>query len=56
MTKIVLKKKNYVILPEEEFLSLQKKAVLKSKPAKTFTIKEARQYSKELIHKWANEK
>ena len=56
MTKIVLENKNYVILPEEEFLSLQKKAALKSKPEKTFTIKEARQYSKALIRKWASEK
>jgi len=56
MTKVVIDKKNYVILPEEDFLLLQKKASSKSKPEKVFTVEEARGYSKKLIRQWAKEK
>jgi len=35
---------------------LQKKAALKWKPEKTFSVEEAREYSKKLIKKWASEK
>ena len=53
MTKIVIDKKSYVILPEKDFLLLQKKASSKAKPEKVFSIEEARAYSKTLIRKWA---
>ncbi|HTH31504.1 MAG TPA: hypothetical protein VL946_09135 [Lacibacter sp.] len=56
MTEIVIDKKKYVLIPEKEYKTLQKKAALKSKPEKTFTIEEARSYSKKLIKKWAAEK
>lgn len=56
MTQVVIDKKKYVILPEEEFLLLQKRAATKSKPEKMFSVEEARKYSKTLIRKWANEK
>jgi len=56
MTAIVIDKKKYVLVPEKEYQDLQKKAALKSKPEKTFTIEEARAYSKTLIRKWAAEK
>jgi hypothetical protein len=56
MTEILIDKKKYVLIPEKDYLALQKKAALKSKPVKIFTIEEARAYSKKLIRKWAAEK
>ncbi len=53
MTKLLIENKKYVLLTEKDYLLLQKSAALKSKPEKTLTIKEARQYSKALINKWA---
>ncbi len=56
MTQIVIDKKRYVLLPEKEYQALQKKAALKTKPEKTFTVEEARAHSKKIIRKWATEK
>jgi hypothetical protein len=56
MTEIVIDKKKYVLIPEKNYRALQKKAALKSKAEKTFTLDEARSYSKKLIRKWAAEK
>jgi hypothetical protein len=56
MTKIVIDKKRYVILPEKDYLLLQKKASAKSRPEKAFSVEEARGYSKKLIRQWAKEK
>lgn len=53
MTKIVIDKKKYVLIPEKEYQALQRKAALKAKPEKPFAIEEARLYSKKLIRKWA---
>jgi PHD/YefM family antitoxin component YafN of YafNO toxin-antitoxin module len=53
MTQLIIDKKKYVIIPVKEYEVLQKKAALKSKPEKLFSIDEARAYSKKLIHKWA---
>ncbi|MBK8520579.1 MAG: hypothetical protein WAT20_00725 [Ferruginibacter sp.] len=53
MTGIVIDKKKYVLIPEKDYKALQKKAALKTKAVKTFTIDEARAYSKKLIRKWA---
>ena len=56
MTAIVIDKKKYVLVPEKDYQALQKKAALKSKPEKTFTVEAARAYSKTLIRKWEAEK
>lgn len=56
MTEIKIENKKYVLLPQENYEALQKKAALKSKGEQTFTLEEARQYSKRLIHKWAKGK
>lgn len=56
MTQIVIDKKKYVLVPEKEYQALQKKAALKTTPAKAFTVEEARAYSKKLIRKWATAK
>lgn len=56
MTEITIDKKKYVLIPEKNYHALQKKAALKQKPEKTFTVEEARAYSKKLIKKWAEEK
>jgi hypothetical protein len=56
MTQIVIDKKKYVLVPEKEYLALQKKAALKTKPEKLLSIEEARAHSKKLIRKWAAEK
>ena len=56
MTQIVIDKKKYVLVPEKEYQALQKKAALKIKPDKAFTVEEARTYSKKFIRKWATAK
>ncbi len=56
MTELVIEKKKYVLIPEKNYKALQKKAALKSKSEKTFTLEQARAYSKKMIRKWAGEK
>ncbi len=56
MTEIVIDKKKYILIPQKDYLVLQKKAALKTNPDKTFSIEEARSFSKKLIKKWAQEK
>lgn len=56
MTRIVIDKKKYVLIPEKEYEALQLKAARKMKPEKTLSIEDARNYSKKLIRKWASEK
>ena len=56
MTEITIDKKKYILIPEKNYHALQKKAALKSKSEKTFSLEEARTYSKKLIKKWAEEK
>jgi hypothetical protein len=56
MTHLTIDNKKYVLIPEENYHELQKNAALKREPEKTFSIEEARIYSKKLIRKWASEK
>ncbi|MEO7485730.1 MAG: hypothetical protein ABIU77_01460 [Ferruginibacter sp.] len=56
MTEILIDKKKYVLILQKEYEVLQKTAVLKARPEKTFSVEEARAYSKKLIKKWAAEK
>lgn len=56
MTQITIDKKKYVLVPEKEYKSLQRRAALKTKPEKLLSIEEARALSKKLIRKWAAEK
>lgn len=56
MTEIIIDKKKYVLVPEKDYKSLQKKAALKTKPEKLLSVEEARAFSKKLIRKWAAEK
>ena len=56
MTEILIDKKKYVLIPEKYYRALQKKAALKSKPEKIFTVEQARAYSKKLISQWAEAK
>lgn len=55
MTHLTIDNKKYVLISEESYQELQKKAALKSRPEKTLSIDEARAYSKKLIRKWASE-
>jgi hypothetical protein len=56
MTEIKIGNKKYVLLPKENYQALQKRAALKSRSESTFTIEQARLYSKRLIRKWAKGK
>lgn len=56
MTEIVIDNKKYVLIPEKDFRALQKKAAIKSRPEKIFSIEEGRAYSKKMIRKWASGK
>lgn len=53
MNKLVIDNKSYVVIPTKSYQALQKKAVLKTRPEKTFSIEEARAHAKRLIRKWA---
>ena len=55
MNEILIIKKKYVLIPEQEYNTLQKNAALKTKPKKLFSIGDARAYSKKLIKKWSAE-
>ncbi|HKR04039.1 MAG TPA: hypothetical protein VJY62_05325 [Bacteroidia bacterium] len=56
MTPLIIDKKKYVIIPEKEYLLMQKKAALKSRPEKTLTVAQARAHSRKRIRQWAKEK
>ncbi len=56
MTEIVIDKKKYILITQKDYHVLQKQAALKSIPEKTFTLEQARAYSKKMIRKWAAEK
>lgn len=51
MTHFTIDNKKYVLIPEENYLELQRNAALKREPEKTFSVEEARSYSKKLIRK-----
>ena len=53
MYVLVIVNKSYVVLPEESYQALQKKAALKTRPEKVLSIEEAGVHSKKLIRKWA---
>jgi hypothetical protein len=55
MNEILANKKKYVLIPEHGYKTLQKNAALKTKPEKSFSIDDARAYSKKLIKKWSAE-
>ena len=56
MTHLTIDNKKYVLIPEENYQELQKIAALKREPEKTFSIADARTYSKKLVRKWASGK
>jgi hypothetical protein len=56
MTRIVIDKKKYVLIPEKDYQALQRRAAIKAKPEKLLSVEDARVYSKKLIRKWAIEK
>ena len=56
MTEILIDKKKYILIPQKDYEALQKKAALKTKPEKTLSVEEAREYSKKLVKKWATGK
>ena len=56
MTEIVIDKKKYVLVPQKEYVELQKKASLKSKSQKILSVAEARIFSKKLIKQWASDR
>jgi len=56
MTEIVIDRKKYFLVPEKDYKALQRKAALKMRPEKTFSVEEARNQSKKLIRKWASGK
>ena len=53
MNEIVIDKKKYVLIPEKDLKSLQKKADLKMRSEKLLSVEEGRNMSKKLIRKWA---
>lgn len=56
MNTLIIDDKAYVVLPMESYEALQKKAALKTRPEKLFSLEEARAHSKKMIKKWAEGK
>lgn len=56
MTRIVIDKKKYVLIPEKDFEALQVKAALKTRPVKKFSLTSGKKHAYKLIDKWAKEK
>lgn len=54
--ELTIDKKKYVLIPDKEYKTLQKKAALKTKPERLLSVEDARAYSKKLIRKWVSEK
>ncbi len=53
MTEIVIDNKKYILVAQKDYLTLQKKAALTTKPENLLSLQDARAYSKKLIRKWA---
>jgi hypothetical protein len=56
MNPVIIDKKKYVILPIKEYNDLQKNATLNVKSERLLSIKDARDYTNNLINKWSKEK
>jgi hypothetical protein len=56
MNTLIIDNKSYVVVPAKSYDALLKRAALKTKPEKTFSVEEARAHSKKLIKKWTTEK
>lgn len=56
MTKIVVDKKSYVVVPEKEFENLVAKAARKAQPIKKLSLIQGKKAAYKLIDKWAKEK
>ena len=56
MNKLIIDNKKYLVVPEQDYRALQKRALLKTRPEKLLSLDEARKYSRRLVRKWAAEK
>ena len=56
MTRIVIDKKKYVLIPERDFEALQMQAALKTKPVKKLSLAAGKKHAHKLIDKWAKGK
>ncbi len=55
MNTLVIDNKSYVVLSEENYEALQRKAALKARPEKVLSLTEAKKYSKKLIKEWSKD-
>ena len=56
MTEIVIDKKKYVLIREEEYDALREKAALKVTPVKKLSLSAGKKHAYKLIDEWAKEK
>lgn len=56
MTRLVIDKKKYVLVSEKEYTALQKRASLKTPPAKKQSLAAGRKHALKLIDQWAKGK
>ncbi len=56
MTKIIIDKKNYVLISEKEYQDLQLIAAQKSKPAKKLSLSAGKKHAYKLIDQWVKGK
>jgi hypothetical protein len=56
MDAVVIDKRKYVLLKQEEYNKLVEKAVRKNTPARKLTLSEGKKYAYLLVEKWDKEK
>lgn len=56
MTRIVIDKKKYVLIPEKKYEALQVQAALKTKPVKKLSLAAGKKHAYKLIDRWAKGK
>ncbi len=53
MNTLTIERKKYVVVPQEEYESLLKKAASKTTPVRKLSLKEGKKLAYKLIDKWA---
>ena len=56
MNRLVIDRKEYVLIEQKEYESLRKKAVLKTPSARVLSLNEGKKLAYSLIDKWAKGK
>ena len=56
MNTLVINKKKYVVIPQDDYIRLMKQAAISAPSARKLTLAEGKKMAYELIDKWHKEK